>query len=311
MNDRKGLLLIAGAAGCVIVLSLGLCALSAAAEERRTQIVRWSPFTSDGKLRHSLEVKNVRNGGCEVGSPKIGDIGDRCGYGNYILNTCWRDGAGRTNYAVCVDPPWARSAIRLQVPHLLLRAGFTYGRASTYPWGIELYDGARCLQLEGAHDSALVNGKRYIVDFYCWNGRSLLRNLRRGGVWNIGEVTYAKGRYRNYKNVLIRRVYLGSLPAPMARQNSLARQARVAASQIIRKRPAFHAIDKYPDYIHWVRLAIPDGKWARVKLENSDSQLWDILLHRVNGHWKEVPKSKQYCRKLAAGVQRQLGFRCT
>jgi hypothetical protein len=276
----------------------------------KTEILHWSPFASDGKLNASLSVKNVRSGGCEVGSPKIGAIGYRCGYGNYILNTCWRDGADRTDYAVCVDPPSAHSAIRLRVPQLLLRAGFTYGRASTYPWGIVLDDGSRCLLGVGAHDGAMVNGKRYTVDFSCSNNRYLLRDLRRGKIWKIGEVVYANGHYRRYKDVSIRRVYVGVLPGPMARQNALARQARIAASQIIRTRPAFRAIDKYPDYIRWVRLAIPDGRWARVKLENSDSQLWDILLRRVNGRWKEVLEVKKYCKKLTAGVQRQLGYSC-
>jgi hypothetical protein len=310
VDRKKALVLIAAAASLLIGCVAAASGERSMVSERRTEIIKWRPFTNDGQLKPSLELRGVSNGGCEVGSPKIGDIGYRCGYDNYILNTCWRDGPGRTDYVVCVDPPWAKSAKRVHVPHLLLRAGFTYGPASTYPWGVVLEDGSRCFLLTGALGGVSVNGKSYTVDFSCSHDRYLLRNLRRGSIWKIGEVTYANNHYRNYKNVSIRRVYLGSLPAPMARQNALASQARVAASRIIRKRPAFRAIDKYPDSIHWVRLTIPDGRWARVKLENSNSQVWDVLLQRVNSRWTEVPESARSCGRLTADIRRQLGFRC-
>src|SRR2546423_6041290 len=116
----------------------------------RTEVVRWSPFDSTGKLRSTLRVKTVDGGCTDIGYTFVGGIGYRCGYRNFLLDACFRDGPNPTDYVICVDRPWDTKAIRLHSARLLLYPGVTFAAPAPYPWGIVLDDGNRCGVAQGA-----------------------------------------------------------------------------------------------------------------------------------------------------------------
>src|SRR5690242_5301808 len=101
-----------------------------------TQVVRWSPLDASGRLKPTLRVvQTVRDGRCvDIGYTYVGEIGYRCGFRNFLLDSCFRDGPEPTEYVVCVERPWSTTVIRLRSPYLLLYPGVTFGAAAGYPW---------------------------------------------------------------------------------------------------------------------------------------------------------------------------------
>jgi hypothetical protein len=161
----------------------------AAATARRTEVVQWSPFDARGAIKRSFAVRTVAAvGGCGdigPGSEALGDYGYRCGFANYIVDPCWRDGPGRTEHVICAADPWTRSVESIRVPKLMLRVGVTFAGAPGPVWAIELTNGDRCMIAQGAHSTVTGRGTGLVVDYYCKSGIVLLRNLRRGTVWRM------------------------------------------------------------------------------------------------------------------------------
>ena len=50
-----------------------------------------TPFTSDGHLRHGLRVVRQVRGSCGPGSDVLPNNVYRCGFGNFIVDPCWRE----------------------------------------------------------------------------------------------------------------------------------------------------------------------------------------------------------------------------
>lgn len=310
------------AAGLLLTAAIAAVAVGGSSEANpgRTQVVRWSPFDSSSHVKKSLRIKRIRGvGGCGdlgPGSEVVGDFGYRCGFGNFLVDPCWRDGTGQTNVIVCAENPWVRTVERVRVPHLLLRVGVTFGRPPHNPWGIELATGDHCTEAQGAHDSVKLSGGRIlVVDYYCASGVVLLRNLRRTRPrWTIGSARYddKHHRYRLLGRVIIRRAVLGGLPPAMLRQNEVAHGAAVTAIRIAR--PLASRKLKQPRlYAFRVRLALPAADWANVHVwadepSGDRDEDWNVASHRVHSRWIAVQAKRYgpYCLNLPVRILRQL-----
>lgn len=281
---------------------------SAASVPSRTEVVRWSPFDSAGKLKQELKVETKQGGCTDIGYTNVGGIGYRCASGSGLYNACFRDGPNPTDYVVCVGRPWQKEVTRLRSPHLLHYPGVTYTAAARYPWGIVLNDGNRCGVVQGAHGVVRTRARTYVVDYACERDNVVLlrEGIERGQVWQVNVARWSESRYTFLGHQPVRRVYFGTLPAPMARQNRLANQAYNAAVRIIRlRRPQ---PPKVPLGLVWVRLALPRADWAYVifAAADSDTKGWFSVLHRVDGKWVDASAYKPYCANLPARVRWQL-----
>jgi hypothetical protein len=279
-----------------------------ASTSRATEIVRWSPFDSAGKVKATLEVKTVAGGCADIGYTYVGGIAYRCASRNVLFDACWRDGPNPTDYALCIDHPWQKAAWRVHSPHLLLWPGVTFTQASDYPWGMVLNDGNRCGIVQGAHDYLIAHKKRYIVDYVCDRDNLVLlgEGLHLGRIWHANAARYNKTTgYVFLGEQPVRRVYFGTLPPPMARQNQLAHQAYLSAKKIIHQtKPRARLVAD----LAWVRLALPEADWAYVMFISTDAlfQGWSAVVHRANGQWQDAVAYRPYCKKIAAHVRRQL-----
>ena len=160
------------------------------ADLARTQVLHWSPFDPSGSVKRRLRLKTTA-GGCDHGSSseQIGGVGYRCslsqGHHDFLINTCWRDGPGRTDFAICVTAPWARTGYRLRVPRFMLDDGVTFAAAPEYPWALELIDGSRCTSIAtGSGPIPTPAGPRR-DDFVCAHGVNLADLHRNRGLWTI------------------------------------------------------------------------------------------------------------------------------
>jgi hypothetical protein len=294
---------------CAVLLAtvlLGSTAVTASpgAMPFRTQVIRWSPFTSLGVVKNTLRVHSVGTGRCVDTYTTAGDIAYRCGQGSYLYFPCWRDGPNPTNFVLCTGDPWSRSVSRLRSPGLMLYPGITYLDDAYSPWAVELMGGERCRLFQGAH-SAIHRAKRtYVVDYYCdRDDLVLLRNLRRGRIWRIGAARYINLR-RGYKVLgdrMIRRAYFGGLPPAMERQRKLAARAVATARLVIRQKASHAHLD-----LAWVRLTLPNAQWSYVLFSSTSGKGRFALLHRKGGRWVDASSYKPYCTRLPQTVRRQL-----
>ena len=280
--------------------------LSAPHTPAPTTVVRWSPLTPGGAVKPALKVRDVGTGSCTDTYTTAGDIAYRCGRRNVLYFPCWREGPNPTDFAICADDPWTTSVARIRSPGLLLYPGVTYLDDAYAPWAVELTTGERCRLVQGAHDAIHRGRRTYVVDYGCSKrDLVLLRNLRRGRVWRIGAARYV-GLRRGYEllgAVAIRRAYFGGLPPPLERQRRLAARAVAAARRVVhRDHPTAHL-----DLV-WVRMTLPDVRWAYVLFSSVDGKGWFALLRREDGEWLHA-SSNRPCKQLPVEVQRQLFLR--
>ena len=298
MRALVGLLLVTA----TMVVASG----SAGSAPPNTQVVRWSPFNSAGKLKAALHVKAVEGGCSDIGYTFVGGIGYRCESGNGLYDACFRDGPNPTDDVICVGYPWQTNVVRLHSPGLLLYPGVTFTKAADYPWGIVLDDGNRCGVLQGAHDSMRTHGKTYVVDYGCERGNLVLlrEGIVRGRVWQANAARWSKKTgYTFLGHLPVRRVYFGTLPPQMALQNTLANKAYNASVRIIHRRTPSAHLD-----LAWVRLALPSADWAYVIFTPADasSRGFFAVLQRVDGKWTDASTYMPYCANLPTNVRQQL-----
>lgn len=271
----------------------------------RTEVVRWSPFDSAGRVKKTLSVKAIGTGNCWDTYTTVGDIAYRCIKGHLIYLPCWRDGPDPTEYVICSGDPWTPSVERLRSPHLLLDPGVTFDDARDYPWAIELTTGDRCLLGQGAHSVIRRGSRTLVVDYQCGRDKIvLLRNLRRGRVWRIGMARYVNldVGFKLLGDRTIRRAFFGALPPAMERQHELAHEAVAAARRVIHKKTPRASLG-----LAWVRLTLPGARWAHVIFSSVKDRGFAVL-HRSNGRWLDASSYKPYCTRLPTRVRRQLFF---
>lgn len=153
-----------------------------------TKVLYAAPVDMLGQPVGGLPVAAQASASCESGSDSVGNVEVyRCFAGNGVLDPCWVDAA---DGVLCMQSPWATS-----VEHLTA-AGIppgvdTVGTRLDDPWGVQLTTGARCVALQGAHDSF---GTR-VVDYSCSGGPvaglALLRGIDRSTpYWTYQSVVY-------------------------------------------------------------------------------------------------------------------------
>ena len=292
----------------LVVAAVLIGTTAAASTPFKTEVVRWSPLDAAGKVKPSLKIV-MKTGSCsDIGYTYVGGIGYRCGSGNLLFDACFRGGPGQTEYVICVERPWQTNVVRLRSPGLLFYPGDTFTAAADYPWGIVLSDGNRCSVFQGAHDSVRARGRTYVVDYYCKRGHvALMREgIRRGRVWSVIAARWNKhGRFTLIGRRSALRIYFGTLPPSMARQNTLANGAYKTAAKIVRQRvPGAHPNAD----LTWVRVTVPRAEWAYVIFAAPDAlgKGWFVVLHRVGGKWLDASADRPYCTKLPERARRQL-----
>jgi hypothetical protein len=135
-----------------------------------------------------LPVTSQGAASCESGSDSVGNVEVyRCFAGTGIYDPCWVDAAGGV---LCMASPWATSVVHLAVPDVPPGVDIASPDLD-YPWGVELTSGARCVAVQGAHDS--FDGKT--IDYGCTGGSpsglSLLRGVTRTTpYWTYQTVVY-------------------------------------------------------------------------------------------------------------------------
>lgn len=295
----------------------GASRAGAGASVRATQVIRWSPFTKAGTVKPSLTVTTYK-GGCDSGSSsaRIGGVGYRCGLRigrqDYLIDPCWRDGAGRARAVVCVTSPWDRKAYRLRVPTLMIDNGVTFAAPTNWPWAISLADGNHCVVLHGAVDRFSTPTGQMAASYSCADNVVLGNDLRRGHVWTITAVRWIGVGYSYLGHVAARQAFLGALPPGLARQNRLARAAARVASRVIRlsQNRVFGKRD-YEVAVNHLRLALPDANWAQVYAwvfwgSGAGLRNASLVLHRVNGQWVTAGRYRPFCMNLRPRIRRQL-----
>jgi hypothetical protein len=288
----------------LLLVGLGALPGSAPATVGKTEVVRWSPFDAAGNVKKSLTVKILATGECVDTYTTAGDIAYRCGRGHFLYFPCWRDGPNPTEFVLCTGDPWASTVSRLRSPRLLLYPGVTYRDAPYAPWAIELNDGDRCTLFQGAHSAVRRGGHELVVDYYCKRAQIvLLRNLRRGPVWRIGAARFVNLRvgYKLLGDQTIRRAIFGGLPPPMERQRELGSQAVAEARRVVHRQAPRASLD-----LVWLRLTLPDARWAHVIFSSTGGKGWFAVLHHVAGRWEDASSFRPYCEKLPRHVRRQL-----
>jgi pimeloyl-ACP methyl ester carboxylesterase len=132
-----------------------------------TAVIDLAPVSSAGLPRPGEAITDGGTGQCGAGSDSVGQA-YRCfgSGGNGIYDPCWLDNADPAQASVlCQEEPWSTKVIRLTIPAGGLESflGPFEPIDPSFPWGVQLSDGERCIALQGAHGT--FDGK--VIDYAC------------------------------------------------------------------------------------------------------------------------------------------------
>jgi hypothetical protein len=138
---------------------------------------------------HSLLRTKTRHGSCSRGSVAINRRDAwRCA-AHQIKDPCFSFGR-RGGFVLCPDAPWKHTGLRLTLAASLPRKDGNRGRPSrrAHPWGLELFDGRRCLIQTGA--TRAIGNQR--ANYACGNSEAWLwgnpdRNMQ---PWTVFSAPY-------------------------------------------------------------------------------------------------------------------------
>jgi hypothetical protein len=163
-----------------IIAGLALTAATSgiAASPAVTKVVYVAPVDAQGHQLPSVTVLVATKGSCEAGSDSVAGPVYRCfNDDNNILDPCW---AARGLFqekhdrsVLCMDYPWAPYVVQLDTRGLPPSTQ-AVPKSLSFPWGVQLANGEKCLAAQGAHD----NYQGRVVDYFC--GRSFRLVLLRG-----------------------------------------------------------------------------------------------------------------------------------
>lgn len=151
---------------CVAVTLAALtalaCSCALADAQTPTSVTVYQPFTPQGSVK--LHTRS-RSGNCPSGSEATTRRDAwRCFSANLVLDPCFSSTHAR-GIVVCPEAPWSKNAIRLRLtkplPHRY--ANHSVPSQSLQPWALELFDGRRCLFVDGATN--VVEGQR--LNYFC------------------------------------------------------------------------------------------------------------------------------------------------
>jgi hypothetical protein len=168
-----------------IVASLFFGSTAASVAPRTMVTANVTPFTADEHLRGDLRVVREVRGTCQPGSDSLPNDVYRCFFGNTVIDPCWRDWRTSAPAVVCLDEPWARTAIRIR---LAAAPPPTSGHSDlrAEPWGITLRSGARCIAFQGAHPTLTGKEGAPWIDYACSKTLVLVRGINRSrATWTI------------------------------------------------------------------------------------------------------------------------------
>jgi len=195
----------------VLALAMIVSASAHGAPAPTHVVANVTPFAEDGKLRPGLHVVRRAAGTCEPGSDVLPNDVYRCGFNNFVIDPCWRDHRASTPVVVCLTEPWAKSVVRLALTSAPERSvGGSDPKAE--PWGIELESGARCIALQGAHETVLGNGAGPTINYSCSNSLVLVSGVdRRRPLWTIRAARGSSGAtpYKITGRVAIKTAWFG------------------------------------------------------------------------------------------------------
>lgn len=197
---------------CAAVLAtLASCSSAFAA----TRVVYVAPVNANGDQVPGLHVVRTVHGHCEPGSDSVPGLTYRCFTGNTIEDPCWVDAAVAES-VLCMTQPWTKSLVRIDLTEALEPSEGVVPTSLSYPWGVELTTGERCLAEQGAHDE--FRGR--VVDYGCgrppsFTGRVLLRGMHRSQpLWSFDSAWWPGGTsYEPRGRVKVRIAWYGG-PSP-------------------------------------------------------------------------------------------------
>lgn len=195
-------------ATCVALAGLACCSSAHAA----TWVLYVAPVDSNGDQVEGVTVARTVRGHCEPGSDAVAGPTYRCFFANFIADPCWAD-AAVAGSVLCMTQPWSTTALRIDLTELEPTVE-SVPRSLSYPWGVELTNGERCLAFRGAHDEF----RKRVVDYGCGvgsgAGRVLLRGMHRSGSpWSFNSAWWTGRSYRPRHRVYVRVAWYGG-PAP-------------------------------------------------------------------------------------------------
>lgn len=186
---------------------------SCATAQAVTSVVYVAPVDANGDPVEGLTITRTVHGHCEPGSDSVPGPTYRCFFGNYIADPCWVD-ATDPGSVLCMTQPWSKTVVRVYVIELE-PSSEPVPKGLSYPWGVELTDGEKCVAFQGAHDE--FEGR--VVDYGCGGaylhgGRVLLRGLHRSGpLWSFDSAWWTGKKYQGRKRVQVRIAWYGG-PSP-------------------------------------------------------------------------------------------------
>jgi hypothetical protein len=185
------------------ILALTCAAVASSAVASPTRVHVYSPLDPDGTLRDGLSVNQGRTtADCWIGSSVVKGA-YRCFEGNLIHDPCYLDDRDPEFPSVlCVESPWSRAAVRLDVVDELPEPG--KGSSQT-PWALELASGLRSTFMQGATGTL----GRFRLNYACSKprGHRALRFLfgtpsKHRAAWTIRQARDSSGR--GLRRVIVR-----------------------------------------------------------------------------------------------------------
>jgi hypothetical protein len=194
---------------------IGLVATAAptvsASGSAATKVVYVAPVDPSGHPLPNVRIVSDVRGTCEPGSDSVPGPVYRCfDTGNSILDPCWADHE-HAGSVLCMGKPWSQTVVRLDTRRLPTSTQ-SVPRSLSYPWGVKLANGAKCLAAQGTHDQ--YRGR--VVDYYC--GRSfhlvLLRGIHRAHEpWTYDSAIWTGMKYTPGPSEAVSIAWYGG-PAP-------------------------------------------------------------------------------------------------
>lgn len=187
--------------------------LAVSSARAATKVIYVAPVDRNGDQVEGLTVARTVHGHCEPGSDSVPGPTYRCFFGNVIEDPCWAD-AAVAGSVLCLTQPWSTTVMRIDVNELEPPLG-PVPKGLSYPWGVELTTGERCLAFQGAHDEYRGRG----VDYGCGagssgTGRVLLRRMHRTSpLWSFDSAWWTGRKYQPRGRVRVRIAWYGG-PAP-------------------------------------------------------------------------------------------------
>lgn len=148
-----------------VTLAAATSTVTATSAAASTDLQNTRPVTKTSVPAPGLRIVAGGSATCEASSEAVPNA-YRCFAGNAVDDPCWADlTQGIPASVVCQEYPWQTTLTRLTLSQGGLSPFLQAAPARnlSFPWGVQLSDGLRCVVAQGAHDSAF--GK--VIEYTC------------------------------------------------------------------------------------------------------------------------------------------------